>query len=172
MSEINVAQQLLRCARKLIRRSSNSPDTNGGRGRTSIAKRSVVKALCVSILPTPTKEPSSDGTFMNSNHRDISMREITKQLGFSVGRGLRTLAVAQKKQADIADGDKDGWIMLPDDELRSNTKMSFSPLWNIGWRIMIWFATVPSRITLSSKEIGKGRSSETLPPVSLFESRR
>ncbi len=47
------------------------------------------------------------------------MREITKQLGFSVGRGLRTLAVAQKKQADIADGDKDGWIMLPDDEPRS-----------------------------------------------------
>jgi hypothetical protein len=27
--------------------------------------------------------------------------------------------VAQKKRSDIADGDKDGWIMLADDELRS-----------------------------------------------------
>ncbi len=36
MSEINVGQQILRCARKLIRRSSNSPDinVNGGGGRT------------------------------------------------------------------------------------------------------------------------------------------
>ena len=119
MSEIKVGQQLLRSARKLIRRSSNSPDVNGGRYPTSIAKRSVVKSLCVSILPTPTKEPSCDGTFMYSNHQGISMREITKQLGFSVGSGLRNLAVAQKKRFDIADGDKDGWIMLADDELRS-----------------------------------------------------
>ena len=78
------------------------PDENGGRCQTSIAKRSVVKALCVGLLPTPTKEPSNDGDLINtSNRRDISMRQISKQLGFSSGSGHQTLSSVQKKQADI-----------------------------------------------------------------------
>ncbi len=40
------------------------------------------------------------------------MREISKQLGFSVGTGHRTLLTAEKKRADIAEGIKEGWIML------------------------------------------------------------
>jgi hypothetical protein len=40
------------------------------------------------------------------------MREISKQLGFSVGTGHRTLSLAEKKRADIAEGIKGGWIML------------------------------------------------------------
>jgi hypothetical protein len=44
------------------------------------------------------------------------MRQISKQLGFSVGTGLRTLLSAEKKRADIAEGTKEGWIILTDDE--------------------------------------------------------
>jgi hypothetical protein len=44
------------------------------------------------------------------------MRQISKQLGFSIGSGLRTLSLAKIKQADIAKGMRDGWIMLTKDE--------------------------------------------------------
>jgi hypothetical protein len=115
LNEIKLGQQLLRCARKLIRRSKNSPDNNGGRYRTSVAKRSVVKALCLGLLPTPTKDTGNDGTSIASQ-RAISMRQISKQLGFSVGTGHRTLSSAEKKRAVIAEGTKEGWIMLTDDE--------------------------------------------------------
>jgi hypothetical protein len=47
------------------------------------------------------------------------MRKISKQLGFSVGTGHRTLSLAEKKRADIAEGTKEGWIMLTDDEQRT-----------------------------------------------------
>ncbi len=118
MNEIKLGQQLLRCARKLIRRSKNSPDNNGCRYRTSVAKRSVVKALCLGILPTPAKDAGNNGTSIASQ-RAISMRKISKQLGFSVGTGHRTLSLAEKKRADIAEGTKEGWIMLTDDEQRT-----------------------------------------------------
>ena len=97
MKEKKLGQPLLRCARKLIHRSQNSPNKNGGWYWTSVAQRSIVKALCVSLLPTPTKEPSNDGDLINSKQRDISMRQISKQLGFSVGSSLRTLSLAEKK---------------------------------------------------------------------------
>jgi len=73
MKEIKLGQQLLRCARKLIWRSQNSPDKNGGWYQSSVAQQLVVKALCVSLLPTPTstKEPSNDGDLINSKQRDI-----------------------------------------------------------------------------------------------------
>jgi len=44
------------------------------------------------------------------------MREISKQLGFSVGTGIRTLSSIKKKQSDIAEGRGEGWIMLNEDE--------------------------------------------------------
>ncbi len=47
------------------------------------------------------------------------MRQISKQLGFSIGSGHRTLSSAEKKRADIAEGMRDGWIMLTEDEQRS-----------------------------------------------------
>ena len=89
--------------------------------RLASLQKSVVKALCVSLLPKPTKEPSNDGDLINFKQRDISMRQISKQLGFSVGSGLRTLSSAKKKRADIAKGMRDGWIILTEDEQRSNT---------------------------------------------------
>ena len=113
MKEIKLGQQLLRCARKLIQRTKNGPDKNSGRCWTSVTKRSDVKALCVSLLPTPTKEPSNNGGLIISNPRDISMRQISKQLGFSTGSGHRTLSSAKKKRSDnISEGTKEGWIML------------------------------------------------------------
>ncbi len=118
MKEIKLGQQLLRCARKLIWHSKNSPGNNGGRYRTSVAKRSVVKALCLGLLPTPTKETGNDGTSIASR-RAISMRQISKQLGFSYGTGHRTLSSVKKKRADIAEGTKEGWIMVTDEEQRT-----------------------------------------------------
>ena len=47
------------------------------------------------------------------------MREISKQLGFSVGTGHRTLSSVEKKRSDIAEGRKEGWIMLNDNEQRT-----------------------------------------------------
>jgi DNA-directed RNA polymerase specialized sigma24 family protein len=118
MNETKLGQQLLRCARKLIGRTQKSSNKNKGRCRTCVVKRSVVKALCLGLLPTPTKEISNDGSVISSQ-REISMREISKQLGFSVGTGHRTLSSVKKKRSDIAEGRKEGWIMLNDDEQRT-----------------------------------------------------
>ena len=106
--------------KKVNRRSKNSPENNGSQCLTSIAKQSVVKALCLGLLPTPTptptKDPSNDGNSILSTQKEISMRESSKQLGFSVGTGRRTLSLTKKKQANIAKVMKEGWIMLSKDE--------------------------------------------------------
>ena len=115
MKENKLGQQLLRCAKKLIGRKQNSSNKNKGRCRTSLVKRSVVKALCLGLLPTPTKEMSNDG-ILHLSKREIPMREISKQLGFSVGTGIRTLPSIKKKQSDIVEGREEGWIMLNEDE--------------------------------------------------------
>ena len=47
------------------------------------------------------------------------MRQISKQLGLSVGSRHRTLSLAKKKRVNIAKGMRDGWIMLTKDEQRS-----------------------------------------------------
>ncbi len=47
------------------------------------------------------------------------MRNISKLLGLSVGTGHRTLTLVEKKRADIAEGTKEGWIILTEDEQRS-----------------------------------------------------
>jgi hypothetical protein len=118
LNKIKLGQQLLRCARKLIRRTKNSPDNNGGQYRASVSKRLVVKALCLGLLHTPTKDTGDDGTSI-AYQRGISMKEISKQLGFSVGTGHRTLLSAEKKTADTVEGIKEGWIMLTDDKQRT-----------------------------------------------------
>jgi len=72
MKEIKLGQQLLRCARKLIGRKQNSSNKNKGRCRTSLVKRSAVKALCLGLLPTPTKEQRWHSSFIQK--RDIIER--------------------------------------------------------------------------------------------------
>jgi hypothetical protein len=118
MKETKLGQQILRCARKLIGHKQHSSNKNKGRCRTSLVKQSVVKALCLGLLPTPTKEINNNGILCSSK-REISMREISKQLGFSVGNGIRTLLSVEKKQSDIAEGREEGWIMLNEDEQRT-----------------------------------------------------
>ncbi len=118
MNETKLGQQLLRCARKLIGHTQNSSNKNKSPCRTSVVKRLVVKALCLGLLPTPTKEISNDGSVISSQ-REISMREISEQLGFSVGTGHRTLSSVEKKQSNIAEGRKEGWITLNDNEQRT-----------------------------------------------------
>jgi hypothetical protein len=44
------------------------------------------------------------------------MQEISRQLGFTWGTGQRALSLAKTKQADIAEGNEEGWIMLSEDE--------------------------------------------------------
>ena len=103
----------MQCSRKLIARSKN------GRCRTSVAKRTVVQAMCVGLLPTPTKEPSTNDEVSPPTQRELSMQEIRGQLGFTWGTGQRALSLAKTKRADIAEGNKEGWIMLSEDEQRS-----------------------------------------------------
>jgi len=74
MKEIELGQLLLRCARKLIGCTQHSTDKNKGQCRTSVVKHSVVKSLCLGLLPTPTKEMSNEGSVISSK-REISMRD-------------------------------------------------------------------------------------------------
>ncbi len=76
LNKIQLGQQLLRCARKFIWRTKNSPEDNGGQYRTSVSKRSVVKALCLGLLPTTTKDTGKGGTSIASQ-RGIS--QLKKQ---------------------------------------------------------------------------------------------
>ena len=115
MKEIELGQQLLRCARKLIGCTQNSSNKIKGQCRTSVVKCSVIKALCLGLFPTPTKEMSNEGSVILSK-RAISMREISWQLSFSVGTGHRTLSSVKKKRSDILEGRKEGWIMLNEDK--------------------------------------------------------
>ena len=79
-------------------------------------KRTVVQAMCVGLLPTPTKEPSTDNEETPPTQRELSMQEISRRLGFTWGTGQRALSLAKTKQADIAEGNEEGWIMLSEDE--------------------------------------------------------
>ena len=100
------------------------------------------------------------------------MRQISKQLGFSVGSGHRTLSSAEKKQANIAEGTKEGWIMLTKDDQRSkytNKLISALEYW-IENNNMVRHS--PFKDNLPLKEIKTDPLSETLPPVSQFEYRR
>ncbi len=87
--------------------------------RTSAVKRTVVQAMCVGLLPTPTKEPSTNNEESPPTQRELSMREISQRLGFTKGTGHRALLLARTKRADIAEGKKEGWIMLSEDKQRS-----------------------------------------------------
>ena len=51
--------------------------------------------------------------------RELSMREISRQLGFNWATGRRALSSAKMKRAEIAEGNEQGWIMLSEDEQRS-----------------------------------------------------
>ena len=75
--------------------------------------------MCVGLLLTPTKELSTDNEVSPPTQRELSMREISRQMGFTWGTGQRALSLAKTKQADIAEGNEEGWIMLSEDEQRS-----------------------------------------------------
>jgi hypothetical protein len=113
MKDIQAGRQVMQCSRKLIARSKN------GKRRTSVAKRTVVQALCVGLLPTPTKILNTDDEVSPPTERELSMQEISRQLGFTWATGRRALSSAKMKRADIAEGNEQGWIMLSEDEQRS-----------------------------------------------------
>ena len=75
--------------------------------------------MCIGLLPTPMKEPSTDDEISPPTQRELSMREISRELGFTWGTGQRALSSAKTKRADIDEGNKEGWIMLTEDEQRS-----------------------------------------------------
>jgi hypothetical protein len=97
------------------------------------------------------------------------MREISKQLGFSVGTGHRTLSSVEKKRSDIAEGRKEGWIMLNDDEQRTkytNELLEALEYW------VIWFVIVRLRTISSSNEIEMVPLFKIQQHVNLFVFRR
>ena len=107
-----LGRQFVQCAQKLIKRGKTTHTKNF---RTSSTKRSMMRSICVALLPTPTKEAMSEHN-QPSTERNISVRELSKQLGFSKGSGQRFLSSTKKKRADVANGLKDGWVMLTDEQ--------------------------------------------------------
>ena len=69
MKETKLGQQFLQCARKLVGRTQNSFVNYKCRCQTSIVKRSVIKALRLGLVPTPTKEMSNNGIVHLSKKR-------------------------------------------------------------------------------------------------------
>jgi hypothetical protein len=77
-----------------------------------------VKASSVAFLPTPPKN-DSDPHCSNNRKRDISIRELTRILGFSNGTGWHTMTIAESKRGEIANEGANGWIMLDEDDERT-----------------------------------------------------
>ncbi len=167
MKETKLGKLILRCARKLIGRKQNSSNKNKGRCRTSLVKRSVIKALCLGLLPTPTKEMNNDGILCSSK-REISMREISNKLGFSVGTGIRTLSSVKKKRSDIAEGREEGLIILNEDVKRtkySNELLDALEYW-IENNDMVWHSPFKDNLVIKRDQDGSiVRDPTTRQPV-------
>ena len=110
MSNIQDAQQILRCAKKLVQRATATDSKNF---KVSTNKQAVLQALTVALLPTPTKQSE------NQISSSISRRALSRLIGLSVGAGHRITSEAGKKRDAIADGNNDRWIMVNDDDKRS-----------------------------------------------------
>jgi hypothetical protein len=115
MSDIPVGQQIMKCAKKLIQRATQTHNKNV---KVSTRKRHLMKAISVAFLPTPTKN-DSDPHCTKNKKRDTSIRELTRILGFSNGTGWRTMTIAESKRGEIANGGSNGWIMLDEDDERT-----------------------------------------------------
>ena len=109
MALIQMCQQVLQCAKKLIVRATDIENKNI---RVSSKKQAVVQALTVALLPTPTKDNSND-----SKKPLISTRALSKMLGFSNGAGWRHISKGLKKCEEISESNTEGWCMIDDDNI-------------------------------------------------------
>ena len=96
------------------------------------------------------------------------MREISKQLGFSVGTGIRTLSSVKKKRSDIAEGREEGWIML--NEYEQQTKYSNELLDALEYWIenndMVWHSPFKDNLVIKRDRDGSiVRDPTTRQPV-------
>ena len=108
MALIQMCQQVLWCAKKLILRATDTEKKNF----TSSKKQAVVQALTVALLPTPTKVISND-----CKKPLISTRALSKMLGFSNGAGWRHISKASKKHKEISESNSEGWCMIDNDNI-------------------------------------------------------
>jgi hypothetical protein len=114
MNEIRIGQHILKSTRKLVQRTTETTNINH---RVSRSRRNVLKAIGLAMMSTPTKD--GEGEYRNHSDkqkRPISIRQISKQLGFSKGSGLRTLIQAEIKRMEIANQNANGWVILDDDD--------------------------------------------------------
>jgi hypothetical protein len=89
-----------------------------------------------------------------TTEKNISIRELSRQLGFSNGSGQRFLSSAKKKRAGIANGLTDGWVMLTEEQARSKyTKELLDGLKHWLDSCELVGVIVLSKIILSSNEI-------------------
>ena len=110
MALIQMCQQVLWCAKKVIVRAM---DTENKNFRVSSKKQAVVQALTVTLLPTSTKDNSND-----CKKPLISTRALSKMLGFSNGGGgWRHILKASKKREEIPESNAEEWCMIDDDNI-------------------------------------------------------
>jgi hypothetical protein len=105
---IQMSQQVLRCAKKLI---LCAKDTDNNNFRVSSKRRAVSQAITVALLPTPTKDDSND-----RKRPMISTRALSKLLCFPTSAGHRIITKALKKCEAISKSNADWWIMIDNDD--------------------------------------------------------
>ena len=117
MVPIQMCQQVLWCANKLIVRAN---DTDNKNFRVSSKKQAVVQGLTVALLPTPTKDDSND-----CKKTLISTRTLSKMLGFSNGARHQAISKALKKRKEISESNADGVLSRPVGQLMGSLTRGF-----------------------------------------------
>jgi hypothetical protein len=114
--DIHLGQQLLTSAKKLLKHATNTNNKNPCVGKL---QRNVIQTIGVALMPTPTK----DGNWNHSNRKkkqnEISIPQLSKQLGLSNGLGWRALIQGMKRCKAIAECNANGWIMINDNNKRA-----------------------------------------------------
>ena len=107
---IRLGQQLLTSVTKLLKRATKTKNKNH---RVAKLQRNVIQTIGAALMRTPTKD--GDESKLN----EISICQLSKQLGLSNGLGWQTLTQGKKRHEAIAECNADGWIMINDDDKRT-----------------------------------------------------
>jgi hypothetical protein len=81
--------------------------------RVGKLQRNVIQTIGAALMRTPTKDGKE------SKQNEISIHQLSKQLGLSNGLGWQTLTQGKKRREAIAECNADGWIMINDDDKRT-----------------------------------------------------
>ena len=113
MAEISSLREFIVNIKKMFSRSRTTANKNY---RTSKAQTCLVNAICVGLSRTPPKDTTDHNS---ARGLSLSWRGFSRLLGLSVGSGQRIMSLSSKKRRQIADGNRDGWIMMDEDSVRT-----------------------------------------------------